>query len=163
MLWIYSHCRAGSQTRLPSLTSTEALGWCSWTKDWGDIFPSLRSNTKLGQCIQPISTYFAKLSQMYNIKNPCAGFHIGRIPHTRINHSLKMFIKIVGIFNMSYNKNLLIFSVLLCSLHCKMQMPPLAIFTRRTWPVLLQSQLSPLGTRGFSTNCYSKLCIREKI
>lgn len=74
------------------------------------------------------------------IEKPCTSYHIGRIPHTIINQSLKIFIKIVFFFTISNNKDLLIFSVLLCSLYCKRQMSPLAIFPRRTWPTLLQGQ-----------------------
>ena len=159
----FPYCRAGLRTQLPSVTSTEACSWWSWITNWDDIFPSLRTNTNLGQRIYPISTYFAKLSQIYNIQKPYTSICMGWIPHTRINQSLKIFVKIILFFNMSNKKDLLILSVGLCSLYCKMQMLPLAIFTRRMWPTWLQSQLSPLGTRRFNTNCHSKLCIREKI
>lgn len=87
LLMVFPYCRAGLRTQLPSLTLTEAFRWCSWIKDWHDIFPFLRTNTKLGQSIYPISTYFAKLSQIYNIKKPCTSFLIGRIPHTRTSLS----------------------------------------------------------------------------
>lgn len=134
---VFPYCSAGLGRKLPSLTSIEAFRWCSWIKDREDIFPFLRTNTKLGQHIHPLSTYFAKLNQIYIIEKPCTSYHIGRIAHTIINQPLKIFIKIVFFFTTSNNKDLLIFSVLLCSLYCKRQMSPLAIFPRRTWPTLL--------------------------
>lgn len=72
-------------------------------------------------------------------------------------------LKLWCIFSILKNEDLLILGVLLSSLYCKNRKATISYFYHKNIANLTAEPTFPSWYKRVHTNCYSKLCIREKM